>query len=297
MSKGLHFTTAAAKTFYMIFPSTRYIRELNVKPRKKYGQNFLIDKNIAAKVSASAAILPGDTVIEIGPGLGSITLFLLQKTDSVICFEIDTNLFNILTASLEKDSHACIINQDILSVCFSDYAASDKVILTGSIPYALSTQLLFKILDESSCITRAVFIVQREVAQRFCSRPGSKDYGVPTVYCHAYLKTLIHFTIPPECFYPRPNVHSALLELAPLKDKQFNSEKEIFFRTIVRHSFSQRRKKLFNCLKGFIKQHTPHPDLLKICARDAGIDLDRRAESLSVDEFYALSSHIQQNLS
>ena len=274
----------------MIFPSIKHIKELKLRPSKRLGQNFLIDKNIASKTVQYAKISPGDTVVEVGAGLGALTFFLTQKRANTVCFEKDRQLFKILKNTLPHDSAVLLFNRDILKVSFSDFTGnSNKIVLTGSIPYSITALLFLKFLEESCVIKRAVFIVQKEVAQRFSALPGSKDYGIPSVYCRAYLKTSLHLTIPPECFYPKPKVDSAVIELVPVKKKRWDDEGEGLFRQVIRASFSQRRKTLYNCLKGFIVQKNIDPDLFKKESAGEGIDLKRRAETLSVEEFYKLT--------
>lgn len=279
----------------MIFPSVKHIKELKLRPIKRLGQNFLIDKNIASKTVQYANISPEDTVIEVGAGLGSLTFFLSQKGANIVCFETDKKLFQILDDSLPHSSAVSVINRDILKVNFSDFTEdNNKVVLIGSIPYSITTPIFLKFLKESSAIKRAIFIVQKEVAQRLCASPGSKDYGVLSVYCHAYLKTSFHLTIPPECFYPKPKVYSAVIELVPLQKRRWDNEGEALFRQIMRASFTKRRKTLYNCLKGLIVQKNLDPELFKKESDREGIDLKRRAETLSVEEFYTLASIVNR---
>lgn len=275
----------------MIFPSISLIKKLQLKLSKRFGQNFLIDQTIASKTVDYAHITPMDTVIEVGAGLGSLTFFLLQKGAATFSFEIDKQLFQFLKDSLPQNSQITLINKDILQVSCLDFTRDNHhVILIGSIPYSITTPILFKFLKESCIIRRAVFVMQKEVAQRLCALPGSKDYGTLSVYSHAYIKTFLHMTVPPGCFYPKPKVDSAIIELVPLQKRNWNDEGQALFRQVLRASFSQRRKTLFNCLKGFISQKNLDPKLFMNESIKEGIDLKRRAETLTVDEFYKLTA-------
>jgi len=146
-----------------------------------------------------------------------------------------------------------------------------------------------KFLENSSIFKKAVFIIQKEVAERLCAEPGSRDYGIFSIYCKTYLKTSIVQIIPSHCFFPKPKVDSATIELIPVENKNWNCDNEKLFRKVVRASFSNRRKTLSNSLKNFLNDKNIDQILFRTSANDSGIDLSRRAETLSVDEFYKLT--------
>ena len=274
----------------MDYPTISYIRDNGIKPVKKRGQNFLIDKNIAEKAVSHGHILPGDIVLEIGPGPGSLTYFLTKTDARIFSFEIDTNLFNLLDYSLSSEPNAQVINKDILEIDFNDYTDEHtNAILIGSIPYSITTPILLKFLENCRLFKRAVFIIQKEVAERLCAEPGSRDYGIFSIYCKTYLKSSIVQIIPSHCFFPKPKVDPATIELIPVEDKNWNSNNEKLFRKIVRASFSTRRKTLNNSLKNFLNNKHIDQALFSAKSKESGIDLSRRAETLSVDEFYKLT--------
>ena len=274
----------------MDYPTRNYIRDNGIRPVKKRGQNFLVDKNIAEKAVSHGHILPNDTVIEIGPGPGSLTYFLTQTNARIFSFEIDNNLFNILNNSLINESNTQIINKDILEIDFNDYADHNgNTVLIGSIPYSITTPILLKFLENCSLFKRAVFIIQKEVAERLCAEPGSKAYGIFSIYCSTYLKSSIVQIIPSHCFFPKPKIDSATIELVPIQYKNWNSDNEKLFRKIVRASFSNRRKTLNNSLKKFLHDKNIDQALFSARSNESGIDLSRRAETLSVNEFYKLT--------
>ncbi len=282
----------------MNFPTVIHIKKLKIRPIKKRGQNFLVDKNIAEKAVSIGDISAEDTVIEIGPGPGSLTHFLIQTGASVFCFEIDNKLFKILDKLTDTDQNTQIIHKDILKIDFKDYTSQNaKNVLMGSIPYSITTPILLKFLEEGSLFKKAVFIVQKEVAERLCAEPGSRHYGIFSVYCKTYLKSSILKTIPAQCFYPKPKIDSAIIELVPVIGKAWKSDDEKLFRNIVRASFSNRRKTLNNSLKSFLNIKQIDPVLFKTRADESGIDLSRRAETLSVDEFYTLTNITKEILS
>ncbi len=279
----------------MIFPTTQYIKSINIRPSKKFSQNFLVDQNIAAKVVSCAEITPEDTVIEIGPGLGSLSYYLLQCNAPTIFFELDRNLFARMQAELENRPDSTVINKDILKVRFTDHVDQvHKAVLFGSIPFAITTPIILKCLQESAVIKKMVFIMQKEVAERICARPGTREYGVLSVLSTAYTDASIQFIIPSNCFYPKPRVASAVIEIVPLTTRCWNDEREALFRKIVKASFSQRRKTLANCLKPLLKKGPFSIAALKDAALAQGIDLGRRAETLSIDEFDTITAVISR---
>jgi 16S rRNA (adenine1518-N6/adenine1519-N6)-dimethyltransferase len=278
----------------MLFPTVRYIKSLDIRPSKRHGQNFLIDKTFALKTLLAAAVAPGETVIEIGPGLGALTCLLHNQQLPAFSYEIDKRLYQILSSSLPENSSVKLYNRDILMVSFSDAAKIyGPVVLLGSIPYSITTDILLKILDENQAVARSVLIVQKEVAQRICAMPGGKDYGILSVYCTAYLQASIETIIPPGCFFPVPQVHSALLRLIPTRLRQWHDPDEVFFRTIVRASFSKRRKTIINSLKALLIQSGLDLERFSQYAALQNIDLSRRAETFSTEEFYLLTSCVK----
>lgn len=281
----------------MQFPTIHYIRSLDIRPSKKHGQNFLIDKNIAEKIVAAARISPGDIVIEIGPGLGSLTCVLDRLGVPAYCYEIDGRLFEILSSSLSRTSSVHIIHGDVLRVSFKDLSERyNSLVLLGSIPYSLTTPILLKFLEECRYVARAVFVVQKEVAERLCAGPGTKSYGILSVYCAAYAPPAMLFTIPSECFYPSPEVSSAAILLQPTKDRTWEDPNEVLFRNIVRAAFSRRRKTLLNSLKSIFTVHDLYPkNIVEKCAA-IGLDMKRRPETLSYEEWYSLTSIFRESI-
>jgi 16S rRNA (adenine1518-N6/adenine1519-N6)-dimethyltransferase len=271
----------------MQFPTKTIIRSLGIRPQKSCGQNFLIDESLAEKTVAQAGIKPGDCVIEIGPGPGALTCFIAQTGAHMHCFEIDRELCARLVDQYAHE-HVSLYNQDILKADFEPLCPpGGDAVLMGSIPYNITSRIVLKFFGSARLFRHAVLIVQKEFAERLCAASGGRDYGILSVLAQAYAPPRYLFTIPASCFYPQPDVDSAAIMLVPDRSRDWSSAREVFFQKVVRAAFSTRRKKLKNCLKPFFAE--AHP-----ASAAAGIDLDRRAETLTVDEFYSLADHLRE---
>ncbi len=278
----------------IIFPTKQIIKSLGIVPSKKHSQNFLIDRGCAERAVSCAGLTPEDVAIEIGPGPGSLTFFLERTGATVICYEIDRRLFSILERQLEPGDQVFLKFQDILAADFAENTGGRPAVLFGSIPYAITSPIIIKALENISGLKRAVFILQKEVADRLIAEPGCKEYGILTVYCRAYFQAAVRMHIPAECFYPAPKVDSAVIELAPRQGAHWHGSDEELFRIVVRTGFSQRRKTILNCLKGFIGQRGIGMDILLHHAEKEHLNLTRRAETFTVPEFYRLAHVISQ---
>lgn len=272
----------------MHFPTISYIRSLHFAPNKNRGQNFLIDRHIAERTVLAAGLSPADTVIEIGPGLGSLTFFLHAMNIRSHCYEIDAALYASLNDSLPPDSSVRLYHRDILDVSLGDIDRS--AVLIGSIPYALTTPILLKYFEECGSIRRAVFIVQQEVADRLCAAPGTRACGILSLYSAAYAPATRLFPIPPEAFYPVPAVASTCVLVTPDPRRHWSDPGENFFRMMLRCAFSHRRKKLHNALQDFLRRHGINPEQAGSTCAAQGLDLSRRPETLTLDEWYRLAA-------
>ena len=275
----------------MRFPTKSIIRSLGIRPRKSCGQNFLLDAAIAEKTVAQAGIGADDCVIEIGPGPGALTCFIAPQAGRLHCFEIDRQLCAQL-AEKYPDENVLVYNQDILQADFASLCPpSGSMILMGSIPYNITSRIVLKFFSSASLFKSAVLIVQKEFAERLCAPSGGRDYGILSVLAQAYAPPRYLFTIPDTCFYPQPDVDSAAIMLVPDTSRDWMDEREVFFQNVVRTAFSTRRKKLKNCLKALLGAD-PATVLSGLLA--AGIDLDRRAETLTLAEFYVLADFLRE---
>ena len=260
---------------------------------KSLGQNFLIDDNVIDRILAGARLSEGDKIIEVGPGIGTLTREMGKVADKVVAIEIDKTLIPILQDTLSDLEYVEVVNQDILKVNVEELVqeklSGGPVKLGGNLPYYITTPIVMKFLEENIPVTDIVVMVQKEVADRMNAGPGTKDYGPLSVAVQYYCETEIVAKAPRHMFIPQPNVDSTVigLHVRPERKYQVDSE-EIFFKT-VKASFGQRRKTLLNALGGlgFLTK-----DEIKEVLSEANIDEKRRGETLTIEEFANLSNKV-----
>lgn len=275
-------------------PSTiKQIKEkYGFKLAKSLGQNFLTDQFVIEDIMDGADISEEDLVIEIGPGIGVITYEAAQLAKKVIAVEIDKNLIPILHDTLGEFDNVEIVNADILKTNVNNLIGDEKhVKIIGNLPYYITTPIIMKLLEDKVKAESITIMMQREVADRITSNPGSKAYGALSVAVQYYCETEKVCDVPRTCFVPNPNVDSEVLKLNILKEKPVEVlDEELFFKT-VRASFNMRRKTLSNSLMGIsgIDKET-----VKIALDEAGIDPVRRGETLSIEEFAKLANAIKK---
>ncbi len=258
--------------------------------KKKFGQNFLVDQNILKKIVEIPTITKDTLVVEIGPGLGSLTEHLINKSKHVLSYEIDKDLVPILEETFSNEE-LTIINKDFLkSDIDSDIKALkmnyDNVVMVSNLPYYITTPIIFKIIEESTLIKEMVLMTQLEVAQRLTSKPSTKDYNSLSIAIQYKTKALIAMKVPRNVFIPAPNVDSAIVKLNIIDNIVKKPISEKLFYEIVRASFGQRRKTLVNNLHS--KYNIPKTELIDILV-EANLNPKARAESLSVSDFIDLS--------
>ncbi len=252
-------------------------------PRRSLGQHFLIDKNIVHKIVRLAELQPGETVLEIGPGRGILTEALLDSSGFVVAVELDAALCAHLRATLGRRSNFRLVEGDALTF---DYAqVPSPFLVVANLPYYVSTPLLFRLLEDRRRIDRLVLMLQEEVVARLAAAPGGKDYGALSIAAQFYCEVRQAFRVPPTCFRPKPQVGSAVVVLTPLPKPRVSVADEAFFFRIVRAGFAHRRKALPNSLRDEGFEGAPTAAALE----QAGIDPRRRAETLSIEEFAALT--------
>ena len=271
-------------------------KQYQIRPRKRLGQSFLRDGNVVRKIVASAGLEPVDTVVEIGAGLGVMTAEIAALVKRVLAVEVDPNLIPVLNDVLKDTRNVRIVQQDVLTYDFSQAASElnvERIKILGNIPYSISSPILFHLLDYRRVISRAVLMVQKEVAERICAKAGTKSYGIPSVLTAVYAKTSLAFTVPAGCFYPEPKVTSAVIVIDFRSEPLCLITDEAFFQQIVRLAFSSRRKTLMNNLR-----HSPNAICSEECLQrileSLGLDLRIRGEALSPEQFIALSNAICQ---
>ncbi|MEK7842579.1 MAG: 16S rRNA (adenine(1518)-N(6)/adenine(1519)-N(6))-dimethyltransferase RsmA, partial [Deltaproteobacteria bacterium] len=220
------------------------LKSYSLLPRKRFSQNFLTDKNVAIRIIECLGLSEGDTVIEIGPGLGILTEGLLGSGARVIAIEIDRDLAGKLRERFCDCNNLEIISADALKVSYKELAAQHKkrLKLVSNLPYNISTPIIFKLLEEREIFSMFLFMLQREVAQRIVSPPDTKEYGVLSVMVQLLADVKSEFDVPPSCFYPVPKVYSSVVRFNILDKPRVELDDIDFFKKVVKASFGQRRK-------------------------------------------------------
>ncbi len=273
--------------------SPSYVKEIlgkyNFKFSKSLGQNFLIDGNIVRSIVEKAKITKDDYVLEIGPGIGTLTEELAIKAKKVIGVEIDRKLLPILDESLDKYDNAEIIHGDILDIdinkLIEEKFDNKKIKIVANLPYYITTPIIGKLIEDDLNIESIVVMVQKEVADRMACPPGSKLYGSLSVFIDFYTRAEIILKVPKTVFMPQPKIDSAIIKLS-LKDQLPDIDKEKFFQ-VVKAAFSKRRKTVLNSLSTY--GFDIEKEIIKEALKQANIDPIRRAETLSTEEFLKIS--------
>ena len=278
--------------------TTEILKKFDLKLTKSLGQNFLTDINIIRKIVDAADLCKDDLVLEIGPGIGSMTAELAGRAGKVIAVEIDKHLLPPLSDTLSDFGNIQLVNADIMKTDVSEltqgWAGPLKVV--SNLPYYITTPIIMRLLESSIHWDTLVFMVQKEVAQRMAASPGTKDYSALSLAVRYYSDPMLSFHVSRNCFIPRPDVDSAVVRLKKRSLGSLeNVNKENFFKT-VRASFSQRRKTLLNSL-GTQSWFPGGKERLKNILMEAGIPENIRGEALSIEQFAMLAEKIYEDLS
>lgn len=274
------------------------ISKYNFNFKKDYGQNFLTDSNILSKIVECAGVTKEDTVLEIGPGIGSMTAYLCRAAECVIAVEIDSTLIPILNETLSEYDNVSVLNADILKTDIKrlseEYAGGKPLKVVANLPYYITTPIIMGLLEEDVSIDSITVMVQKEVADRMQVGPGTKDYGALSLAVQYYSKPKIMVNVPPECFMPRPKVGSAVIRLdlydtPPIKTK----DKDLMFK-IIRAAFNQRRKTLTNALANSQNLNLTKEEAIEAVSR-AGLAPNIRGEALTLEEFALLTDCIRKD--
>jgi len=266
------------------------LKTFGIRLSKKLGQNFLIDENVVARIVQVAGVTAKDTVLEIGPGIGTLTQGLAETGARVVAVELDGQLINVLAKTLEGYDNIRIVHGDILKIDISREILADSYKVVANLPYYITTPILMRLLEERLPIELLVTMVQKEVAERMVASPGGKDYGVLSVAVQYYTEPEIMFIVPPSAFIPVPAVESAVIRCTVRQRPPVAVADETLFFRIVRAAFAQRRKTLANALKAAgIGAET-----VKTVLASAGIDGMRRGETLTMAEFAAIANGLDK---
>jgi len=268
------------------------LHRFKLRADKKLGQNFLIDEDVVRRIVEAAELSEADTVLEVGPGIGTLTQGLAESGASVVAVELDKRLLPVLATTLDGYDNVRVVNGDILQVDIMQTVAAPVFKVCANLPYYITTPIIFALLERRLPMERLVAMVQKEVAERMAAKPGGREYGALSVAIQYYTEPEIAFIVPPSSFIPAPAVDSAVIvckrrEKPPVEV----CDEELFFR-VVKAAFSLRRKMISNSLKNMGITSEQCAKWLQL----AGIDGRRRAETLSLQDFAALANTFAEGI-
>lgn len=271
------------------------LRKYNFSFQKKFGQNFLIDEHILEKIVDAAEIGDDDCVLEIGPGIGTMTQYLCERARHVIVVEIDKSLIPILEDTLSEYENVTIINNDILKVDIKalteEYNSGRPIKVVANLPYYITTPIIMGLFENHVPLESITVMVQKEVADRMQVGPGSKDYGALSLSVAYYAKAVPVCVVSPNCFMPRPNVSSEVIRLDVYRESPVKTDSEDYLFKIIRASFRQRRKQLANSLANAPETGVSR-ETVQETLKEMGIREDVRGESFTLEQFAALSDRL-----
>ena len=274
------------------------LQKYNFNFQKKFGQNFLIDTHVLEEIIDAAQITKDDFVLEIGPGIGTMTQYLCEAAREVVAVEIDTNLIPILKDTLSAYNNVEVLNQDILKVDIASLARernNDRPIkVVANLPYYITTPIIMGLFESHVPIDSITIMVQKEVADRMQEGPGSKEYGALSLAVQYYAKPEIVVNVPPSCFMPQPKVGSAVIRLTRHEQSPVQVDNEKLMFQVIRASFNQRRKTLANGLNNFGSFGLSKEEI-QSCIEELGVPVNIRGEALSLEQFAELANIINRH--
>ncbi|WP_125141746.1 16S rRNA (adenine(1518)-N(6)/adenine(1519)-N(6))-dimethyltransferase RsmA [Clostridium transplantifaecale] len=266
--------------------------------QKKFGQNFLIDTHVLSKIVDAAGVTKEDMVLEIGPGIGTMTQYLADSAGKVVAVEIDSNLIPILEETLKDYENITVINGDILKVDIKklaeEYNGGKPIKVVANLPYYITTPIIMGLFESGVPIDNITVMVQKEVADRMQVGPGTKDYGALSLAVQYYAEPYIVANVPPNCFIPRPNVGSAVIRLTRHRTPPVNvADRELMFK-LIRASFNQRRKTLLNGLNNSPEIQIPKEIIAESIGK-LGVPAAVRGEALTLEQFAELANILSES--
>lgn len=271
------------------------LQKYNFVFQKKFGQNFLIDEHVLSKIIRSAEITEDDFVVEIGPGIGTLTQYLAASAREVAAIEIDDALIPILQDTLSAYDNVTVIHEDVLKVDLCKLAEEKNggkpIKVVANLPYYITTPIIMGLFENHVPVESITIMVQKEVADRMKTGPGSKDYGALSLAVQYYAKPELVANVPPNCFMPRPRVGSAVIRLTRHTEVPVEAEDEKLMFQIIRASFNQRRKTLVNGLGNAPELHIPKEITTEVL-EEMGLSASVRGEALTLAQFAELSNRI-----
>ena len=266
------------------------LNRFKLRADKKLGQNFLIDENVVHQIVAAAELSEADTVLEVGPGIGTLTQGLAESKARVVAVELDTRLLPVLATTLNGYDNVRVVHGDILKVNIMEEAGAPSFKVCANLPYYITTPIIFALLEKRLPMERLVAMVQKEVAERMAAQPGGKEYGALSVAIQYYTEPKIAFIVPPTSFIPAPAVDSAVIVCKRREKPPVEVCDEGLFFRVVKAAFSLRRKMLSNSLKNMGIKSEQVAQWLEL----AGVDGKRRAETLSLEDFAKLTNSFNE---
>ena len=273
------------------------LQKYNFSFQKKFGQNFLIDPHVLDKIIAAAEITKDDFVLEIGPGIGTLTQYLAEAARCVVAVEIDNNLIPILKDTLKDYDNVTMINEDILKVDIGrraeEYNEGRPIKVVANLPYYITTPIIMGLFESGVPIDNITVMVQKEVADRMQVGPGSKDYGALSLAVQYYAEPYIVANVPPNCFIPRPNVGSAVIRLTRYQKPPVDVKDPALMFKLIRASFNQRRKTLQNGLNNSTEIRYPKGKSIE-AIESLGVPATGRGEALTLEQFAQLANRFSE---
>ena len=266
------------------------LNRFKLRADKKLGQNFLINENVVRQIVEAAELSEADTVLEVGPGIGTLTQGLAESKAKVVAVELDTRLLPVLATTLEGYDNVRVVHGDILKVNIMDEVGAPEFKVCANLPYYITTPIIFALLEKRLPMERLVAMVQKEVAERMAAQPGGKEYGALSVAIQYYTEPEIAFIVPPTSFIPAPAVDSAVIVCKRRSKPPVEVCDEGLFFRVVKAAFSLRRKMLSNSLKNMGINSEQVAKWLEL----AGVDGKRRAETLSLEDFAKLTNSFKE---
>jgi 16S rRNA (adenine1518-N6/adenine1519-N6)-dimethyltransferase len=269
------------------------LKEYGLFPKKSLGQHFLVDRNILNKVIRTAEVEKGDVVLEVGPGLGEMTLALADQAKKVIAVEIDSKLALILKQRVRDFSNVEVVKSDILKVDFGQFFRKERhpIKVVANLPYQITTPLLFRFIESKEAFSILTLMLQKEVAERMVASPGRKEYGPLSIFIQMFSDVSIRFFIKPSAFFPPPKVESAVVHMSFKEKPVVKIEDEEWFKKVVKGCFGYRRKTLMNALK---HSGLPLPQSIESRMERIGIDPRRRPETLTIQDLVHLAEALKE---
>ncbi len=271
------------------------IRKYHFAFQKKFGQNFLIDSHVIHKIMEAAEITKQDVVLEIGPGIGTMTQYLAEQAGRVYAVEIDKNLIPVLEETLAPYDNVTIVNQDILKVDIPKLVGEKKIKIVANLPYYITTPIIMGLFENHIPAEAVTVMVQKEVAERMQAKPGTKDYGALSLAVQYYASPYIAANVPPNCFIPRPNVGSAVIKLTAYASPPVSVIDEKLMFRLIRASFNQRRKTLVNGIRNSGELSFTKEEVEQALSA-VGLSPNVRGETMSLRQFAAFSDELTKRM-